>query len=151
MAETFVDNYGNTSQMSSRRLGFEFVTQTSITSSHNMEVGLSVTVEAGLTIPASAKVAIQGSFKYGYRYTAGETKSERKSDALTANVEVPGRSSVKMLIIGHRMNIDVPYTATLEITYEDKTIDTKRITGHYNNVNYANFRVQYEEATPLRG
>eukprot|EP00918_Siedleckia_nematoides_P098752 GHVU01216040.1.p1 GENE.GHVU01216040.1~~GHVU01216040.1.p1 ORF type:complete len:335 (+),score=26.55 GHVU01216040.1:115-1119(+) len=151
MAETIVDNYSPGKQSISRRLAFDFVSETSATSSHNLEVGLAVTVEGGATVGvASIKTSVQRSIKYGYTYTAGERKTEGKSDWLTANADVPGRKSMKVLIIGHRMKIDVPYTATLVTKYKEGGSGSKNIKGVYSNVDFANFRVQYMNPTPLR-
>jgi hypothetical protein len=152
MAETVVDNHGSSTQSVARQLGFTYTQSTSLTSSHNLEVGLTVTVEGGVNVGvASLSTSVERSLKYGYTYTAGKSSTDSKTDSVTANLVVEGHKSKKAVVVGHRMKIDVPYTAVLVTKYKGGGEGKKKIKGVYSNVDFSNFRVRYEASTPLRG
>mgnify|MGYP003571974019 FL=1 len=152
MAETIVANRGSHKQKTTRTLSFEVTSETTVTTSSSVEHGLEVTVSAGINLGEIAQLstAVTTSIKTGFTYEQGKTLSKKQTDSITAEVEVPPHSSVKVSIVGHRMEINVPYKADLVTTYKDGSTSRKQTTGTMTNVSVGKFRVQYGNATPLK-
>ncbi|XP_072050653.1 uncharacterized protein [Amphiura filiformis] len=148
LAETVVENKGDTEQTTERELIFTTTQTTTMSTSLSLEIGLEVTVEGAGNILDYATVggSFSTSITAGFEYTAGSSEEETISDSIEAKTTVPPHSSVTALVIGHLLKIDVPYSADLVITYEDGTTQTEpNITGVYVGVETTRFQVQYKD------
>ncbi|XP_074662478.1 uncharacterized protein LOC141915011 [Tubulanus polymorphus] len=153
IARTIVSNKGIEPQRIQRTLSFTHVSETSVTNQHSLQSGLSIKVTSGISFPGpigiDSDLSMTGTITTGFTYAVGERKAKSQTDSLMAWPDIPGKSQKEILIIGHRMQLDVPYEADLEITYEDGSTKEKHVTGVYTNVDMGQFHVYYKEAVPL--
>jgi len=150
MGRTIIANKGTEKQRIRRSLSFGHVSESSVSSSHKVEFGLKIEVTAGMKVGGSGTdVNIAGSINKGFTYTAGEKGTESKSDTIMVEAYVDGGYKKEVLIVGYRMQVDIPYTADLKITYEDDSVEVIKTNGLYTGVDMGEFHVEYNKSTQL--
>jgi hypothetical protein len=97
----------------------------------------------------NVQTSITNKLSYGFTQKTGQQNKTSLQDQIRAEIKVPPLSSINATVIGHRMEVDIPYSATLVTTYSDGSTSERPVSGVYNNVETGRFRIQYGAARPL--
>ena len=152
IAVTTLENDGDDTQTTSRRITVSRSSTTTVTNSHSMEAGLTVTVGGSIGIPGAIELSssVAASITTGFTYEASTSDTVTSTDQVTAQIDVPGHSSIQATITGHQIDTDIPYTATLETSYAGTTMTQYTpVSGIYTNIHISTYDVSYGAAKPL--
>ena len=137
-------------QLTTRNVGFEFEKSLTTETSTSLELGIDMTVEAGVDIKAfSTSFSTTRSLNTGFETMSGSSNTETITDSVSVAIKVPAHSQVSATVVAHHMNIDVPYTADLVTIYTDGSRTTEKESGVFYGVECNQFRVVYDDFSPL--
>ena len=114
-------------------------------------VGLTIggkgTVRAGVPLFADGSVEVSSEAKYEHTWSEGHEDTVVRSAELCATV--PPKSYVLASMKITKVDLDVPYTAVVRVTFKSGHSVTREISGVYEGVAYSRVDIHYSEAFPL--
>ena len=142
----FQNASGRNTLQAKRTLSFSYTNSVSVETTKSITAGLSVTVQASASVGvATVGTSVTSSLSAGFSTTSGTVETTEVTDSIEAGVDVPPGKTYEIKIVGHSMQIDVPYEATLVTTYNDGSTKEERTTGIFVGVETNQFRVQKNE------
>jgi len=128
----------NTDVEQTQKLTFRFVeTHTyRFNFERGLKVGVSLDFSGGLPIVGKTKVKIMA--EGHWKYSEETATTQQKEVTLELPVRVPAKSQILAETLLLTANLDVPYTAILEVTYWNDEVQTKTTHGQFNGVNAYN-------------
>ncbi|RVE75192.1 hypothetical protein OJAV_G00014580 [Oryzias javanicus] len=110
---------------------------------NKMETTFSVNVQAG--IPEVVEVSGGFSFTVGVEASYGLENTVERTETLSFPVQVPPNKSVEVDITIGRATVDLPYTATVEITCYNDSVLKFNTSGEYKGVTYTDAKTVVKE------
>ncbi|XP_054895641.1 natterin-3-like [Poeciliopsis prolifica] len=115
--------------------------------SSSITVGVKTSITAG--IPGIVGGNIEISAETTHTFSGGHTWSEQVSHSVSIELTVPPNHSCTVKMVGYQYRMDVPFTARIKRTYEDREIKSTMISGTYHGVQVGEIRVEVEKCKPL--
>lgn len=101
---------------------------------NSVKVGVGVDIKAGFDFVVKGEATVKFSVEYTFSYTS--TTTEMTSDTQTFSeavpVNVPTGKIYKAVLLASVQSIQVPYTATINVSGNSETWFEDRVNGHYN-------------------
>jgi len=145
---TIIENRGDSEQSATREVEYSYEESYSWSNTVGLEVGVAMTVTAGVPLVGSSEVTVSVSASYEHEW--GGSTAETFTDTIEVEVAVQPRSQKEAVIVGNRYTTDIPYTATLITEYEDGSRGVRNnYKGVFRGVQVNEIRVIYEADVPL--
>uniref|UniRef100_A0A3B3DN51 Jacalin-type lectin domain-containing protein n=2 Tax=Oryzias melastigma TaxID=30732 RepID=A0A3B3DN51_ORYME len=110
---------------------------------NKMESTFSMSVQAG--IPGIVEVSSSFGFTTGVESSYGLENTEERTESFSFPVQVPPKKRVEVDITIGRATVDLPYTATVEITCYNDSVLRFNTSGEYNGVTYTDAQIAVRE------
>jgi len=122
--------------------------------SHSIELRVVVGVELEVSSPGkelTGGVAARFKFETSFTNTNGWGGGDERSrtQKLTVTKQVPSKTRIKVKMFMTQTTMDVPYTATYRLTYEDGNSKTVHDKGTMKNTFYSNNQVEVTESEKI--
>ena len=142
----FVENDTDVEQ--SQKLTFRFVESHTYRFSHEhgLKVGIALEFEGGLPFVGETKVKISTEGHWKFSEETASTEQKEVTVELPVRIEAHSRILAETLLLYARLN--VPYVATLKVTYWNDEVLTKTTYGEFSGVNCYNVVTKLTKVNP---
>ncbi|MEZ4448445.1 MAG: RICIN domain-containing protein [Nannocystaceae bacterium] len=129
-----------------------FSYSTSKTRSETYSASAALELSVGYQVEVSAPVGFKTTMTLGAKVTTtitfGKTEESSETVSLSAPVKVPPNTAVNAQALMMHAQIDVPFRAIYELTYDDGTKQEVIKTGAYQQVSFYDLYSEYYPETP---
>ncbi|KAK2838090.1 hypothetical protein Q5P01_015302 [Channa striata] len=115
----------------------------------SLTVGVTATFSGGIPRVASSQVTV--SAEASFKLTKGSTVTEEVSHSISVELKVPPNHQCKVLMMGQKFKVNVPFTARLSRTYSDGKTRSVSITGTYDSVQVGEVNAQIDRCERVSG
>ncbi len=112
-----------------------------------LKAGVATRIRTGVPFLAEGKLGFDGEATYEHRWGAGERSTS--SVSVAASVAVPPHRATSVSIEARRVEVDVPFTATVAETKGDRMLRRRTREGVFRHVQVSDFHVVYGSFQPL--
>jgi hypothetical protein len=146
MEKVFLDNRTSTPQQVTQAVTVKVTdsTTTSITETHEVSTSFTVEVNAEIT-----KESLTVGCKQGESGMTGQSHSEERDYTVTFQATVPANSTITGTCVARQSTYNVPWTATGQVTYQDRQPQTMTLHGMLKGVQTTSVEAEYEPAEPI--
>uniref|UniRef100_A0A3P9PA34 Natterin-3 n=1 Tax=Poecilia reticulata TaxID=8081 RepID=A0A3P9PA34_POERE len=115
--------------------------------SSSITFGVTTTIKTG--IPAIVSGNIEISAETTHTFSGGNTWTEQVSHSVSIQLTVPPNHSCTVKMVGYPYKMEIPFTARLNRTYEDRETRSVNISGTYHGVQVGEIRAEVERCQPV--
>jgi len=115
--------------------------------STSVELGVKTEVSCGVPFIAEGKVEISATVNNTFNF--GESSSTTKTFSEEVPIKVPAKSSIRVDMVAQQGSMDVPYTATVTMFFDDGTNISTKISDTYSGVSSYNTTTVFNKVEPL--
>ncbi|XP_043968073.1 natterin-3-like [Gambusia affinis] len=116
-------------------------------SSHSFTVGIRTSIKTGIPFVAEGQIEVNAETTHSF--SGGNSWTEQISHSVTLELTVPSNHSCTVKMVGYQYNMDIPFTARLQRTYEDGETKSFTISGNYHGVQVGDIEAEVEKCKPL--
>ncbi|PWA24186.1 hypothetical protein CCH79_00016246 [Gambusia affinis] len=116
-------------------------------SSNSFTVGIRTSIKTGIPFVAEGQIEVNAETTHSF--SRGNSWTEQISHSFTLELTVPPNHSCTVKMVGYRYNMDIPFTARLQRTYEDGETKSLTISGNYHGVQVGDIEAEVEKCKPL--
>lgn len=141
-----VDNYACQTVTKTVKLQISSTTTKSWDIGRSTTSGLSTTITAGIPYITTE---VGFSTEKTFSVNSGMSTSQTVDHEVSLEVVIPPNESCTVKMVGSKMKVDIPYTATLSRTYNSAGTRYTTITGLYKGVEVGGIRAVVERCIPI--